>query len=106
MHKEHLFDINAFKVLGKGILKTKTNDGDLVKVRICYMRSDRADDGIAVYRLTLTKRKGLYSDPEKQTHQLIKEFKEWGLFKQQFSIKVSTLFAMAKFANDIIKEKA
>ena len=67
-------------------IRSKTNRGELCKQRFLAAKSKESASALIVVKLVLTDNYNLYRDFE-----LVKEYKGKYLFRQDFSIKVSTL---------------
>ena len=79
------------------IMRGKTNDGNTVK-QYCFIAENKSkgyEKALIIHRLILTDN---YKDYFMTGHIHLKSFKGKGLFCKNFSIKVSSLQTMLKFA--------
>ena len=79
------------------IMRGKTNDGNIVK-QYCFVTEDKSkgyEKSLIIHRLILTDN---YKDYLMTGHIHLKTFKGKGLFAKSFSVKVSSLKKMLKFA--------
>lgn len=79
------------------VMRGKSNDGNIVK-QYCFISENKSkgyEKALVIHRLILTDN---YTDYLATGHLHLKSFKGKGLFSKHFSIKVSSLEIMLKFA--------
>jgi len=79
------------------VMRGYTNDGNIVK-QYCFLTENKSkgyEKALIIHRLILTDN---YKDYLQTEHLFLKSFKGKALFSKNFSIKVSSLEIMMKFA--------
>lgn len=87
----------ALTIMERLILKGKTNDCDIVK-QYCFLAENKSkgfEKSIIIHRLILTENA---IDYFKTKHILLRKYKDKYLFTKSFSMKVSTMEIMLKWA--------
>ena len=74
-------------VMSRFFIRSFTNDKERAKQYFTVAKSDNYSEALIIRKLVLSENLKLYGDNSK----IIKQFKDYYLFEQRFSIKIETL---------------
>ncbi|MDD4154113.1 MAG: hypothetical protein PHT30_01720 [Bacilli bacterium] len=82
-------------VMPRFFIRSFTNDNERAKQYFMVAKSDKCSEALIIRKLVLSENLKLYGGNSK----ILKQFKEYYLFEQRFSIKIETLKTVMSVLN-------
>jgi len=86
-------------VIARFIKRSKTNDNEFCKQYFILAGKEGMETALIIRKNVLTKQN--FDMYEKYGYELLKQYKEYRLYKQVFSIKLSTLSEVVRWVNGL-----